>query len=91
MIWITLRLKKPGVSGKIRREIRSRYIEYMMLYVSFSWPICYMTKPSYRFYASLNAFVGGTEWITGQRAIFVPVLLSGVILSLSRLRDRLTL
>lgn len=64
MIWVTIRLKKPGVSGKIRRELRARYVEYMVIYAIFSWPICYITKPSYRYIPSLNAFIGGTEFIS---------------------------
>jgi len=91
MIWVTIRLKKPGVSGKIRRELRARYVEYMVLYAIFSWPICYITKPSYRFIPSLNAFIGGTQFVSRGEYIFTPVLLSGVLLSASRLRDRLTL
>ena len=94
MIWTTKRLKKPGMSGRLRREIRSRYIEYMVIVAVFSWPICYITKPSYRFYPSLNTFVGGTKYIDGNnwfdygRAL---VLWSGLIIAGSRLRDRLLL
>ena len=66
MIWVTMRLKKPGVSGAIRREIRARYVEYMLIYTLFSWPICYVTKPSYRYIPSLNAFIGGTKMVYGN-------------------------
>lgn len=91
MIWVTIRLKKPGVSGKIRRELRARYVEYMVIVAIFSWPICYVTKPSYRYIPSLNAFIGGTNMIHNSEYQLSTVLLSGLLLALSRLRDRLTL
>lgn len=90
MIWISIRLKKPGVSGAIRREFRGRYIEYMCIYTIFSWPLCYITKPSYRYVATLNAFIGGTSFVSNDMYGYMIVLLSGVILASSRLRDRLT-
>jgi hypothetical protein len=91
MIWVTVRLKRPGISGTIRREIRARYIEYMVIYAIFSWPICFLTKPSYRYIPSLNSFIGGTKFVTGDEYGRCLVLMSGVLLAASRLRDRLTL
>lgn len=91
MIWVTCRLKKPGVSGKIRREIRARYVEYMLIYTLFSWPICFVTKPSYRYIPSLNSFIGGTKMVYSTESGYTLVLLSGLIMAVSRLRDRITL
>lgn len=87
MLWLTFRFKKPGMSEGVKREIRARYIEYVVLYAVFSWPICMVTKPSYRFYETLNSYIGGTIYIDKYfRSI---VLLSGFIIAISRIRDRL--
>lgn len=102
VVWLTIRFRKPGISGKIKRQIRARYIEYVVLYAMFSWPSCVVTKPSYRYYSTLRSYVGGTVWI-GPNAyvdnypwwdgIFVIfnaiVLLSGFFIAMSRLKDPL--
>jgi len=51
------------MSGKLKREIRSRYVEYIVLYAVFNWPICLITKPSYRYIPSLSAFLAGTKYV----------------------------
>ena len=71
----------------MKKEIRSRYLEYVVLYTVLSWPICYVTKPSYRYYNSINTFMGGTKYIDGWG--YCLVLWSGLLISLTRLRDRL--
>jgi len=63
----------------------------MLIYTLFSWPICFVTKPSYRYIPSLNAFIGGTKMVYSNELGFTLVLLSGLIMALSRLRDRITL
>lgn len=60
-----------------------------MLYTVLSWPICYVTKPSYRYYNSINTYMGGTKYISSWG--YTIVLWSGFLISLSRLRDRLIL
>lgn len=60
VIWLTNRFKKPGMSGGVKREIRSRYVEYVVLYAVFNWPICALTKPSYRYMPSIGMYLGGT-------------------------------
>jgi hypothetical protein len=102
VVWLTIRFKKPGMSGKIKRQIRSRYIEYVVLYAMFSWPTCVVTKPSYRYFATLKSYVGGTVWVGKNKymdnypwwdGIFVAfnsiVLLSGFIIAMSRMKDPL--
>jgi hypothetical protein len=93
VIWLTNRFKKPGMSGGLKREIRSRYVEYVVLYAVFNWPICSITKPSYRYLPALGTFLGGTNYIgasNGFKAyISVFTLFSGVIIACQRLRDRL--
>jgi len=99
VVWLTFRFKKPGMSGTLKREIRARYIEYVVLYAMFSWPICLVTKPSYRYLETLNSYVGGTNWVgpaTGDTAfeslatfLNAIVLLSGFFIAMSRMRDRL--
>jgi len=54
VIWLTIRFKKPGMSGGLKREIRARYIEYVVLYALFAWPICFVTKPNFKYYNSLG-------------------------------------
>jgi hypothetical protein len=87
------------MSGALKREIRARYIEYVVLYAMFSWPICLVTKPSYRYLETLNSYVGGTNWIgptdydTAMEKLVTflntIVLLSGFFIAMSRMRDRL--
>ena len=81
------------MSGGLKREIRSRYVEYVVLYAVFNWPICAITKPSYRFLPSLGTFLGGTKYIgvnlDFKSCISVFVLFSGILIAGQRLRDRL--
>lgn len=87
VVWLTFRFKKPGMSGGLKREIRARYIEYVLLYAMFSWPICLVTKPSYRYIGTLSSYIGGTYFVhTYTKAL---VLLSGFLIAASRMRDRL--
>jgi hypothetical protein len=83
------------MSGKLKREIRSRYVEYIVLYAVFNWPICLITKPSYRYIPSLSAFLAGTKYVgvnfDVKSVASVVVLFSGVIIAVQRLRDRLIL
>lgn len=75
------------MSGGLKREIRARYIEYVVLYAIFSWPICEITKPNYRYISTLSSYIGGTVYVNGFFGALV--LLSGFIIALSRMRDRL--
>jgi len=75
------------MSGGLKREIRARYVEYVVLYAIFSWPICLVTKPSYRFISTLNSYIGGTTYVDGW--FKGMVLLSGFLIAMSRMRDRL--
>ena len=75
------------MSGGLKREIRARYVEYVVLYAIFSWPICMVTRPNFRYVGTLNSYIGSTIFISNwPRAI---VLLSGFFIALSRMRDRL--
>ena len=87
MVWLTFRFKKPGMSGSIKKEIRARYVEYVVLYAMFSWPICHLTKPSYRYIPTANAYLGGT--IFAHNYLEAITLLSGFFIAASRMRDRL--
>lgn len=93
VIWLTKRFQKPGMSGGLKREIRSRYVEYVVLYAVFNWPICAITKPSYRYLPSLGTFLGGTKYIgvnlDFKSCISVFILFSGILIAGQRLRDRL--
>lgn len=53
----------------------------------FSWPICYFTKPSYRFDVDKNTYVGGTDFIDKWPTWFITIM--GMVMGLSRMRDRL--
>lgn len=87
IIWLVIRFKKPGMSGGLKREIRARYVEYVVLYAIFSWPICLVTRPNFRYIGTLNSYIGSTVYINSwMRAI---VLLSGFFIAVSRMRDRL--
>ena len=63
VVWLTKRFKKPGMSSALKREIRARYIEYVVLFVLFNWQIGIITKPSYRFVPSLEILRGGTYFV----------------------------
>jgi len=75
------------MSGGLKREIRARYIEYVVLYAMFSWPICFITKPTYRYISTLNSYLGGTYYVNNYARGLI--LLSGLLIALSRMRDRL--
>jgi hypothetical protein len=75
------------MSGSIKKEIRARYVEYVVLYAMFSWPICHLTKPSYRYIPTANAYLGGT--IFANNYLEAITLLSGFFIAASRMRDRL--
>ena len=80
------------MSGQLKNEIRARYIEYVVLYAIFAWPICLATKPNYRYLAPFRSYVGGTVWIGADDFInyfYALTLLSGALIALSRMRDRL--
>lgn len=93
VIWLTNRFKKPGMSGGVKREIRSRYVEYVVLYAVFNWPICALTKPSFRYMPSIGMYLGGTSYIgvhlDFKSCLSVFILFSGFLIALQRLRDRL--
>jgi hypothetical protein len=93
VIWLTNRFKKPGMSGGLKREIRSRYVEYVVLYAVFNWPISAITKPSFRYLPSLGSYLGGTNYIGVQldfiSVVSVIILFSGILIAFQRLRDRL--
>jgi hypothetical protein len=63
----------------------------MVLVAVFSWPICYITKPSYQYFPSVNTYVGGTNYVSGYKSGKFLVLFSGVIIAASRMRDQLIL
>ena len=75
------------MSGNIKKEIRARYVEYVVLYAIFSWPICHVTKPSYRYLPTINAVLGGTLYV--DNLLEALTLLSGFLIAASRMRDRL--
>jgi hypothetical protein len=75
------------MSGGLKREIRSRYIEYVVLYTIFSWPICLVTFPFYNYFTFLNSFIAGTLYV--QTKFSAIVLLGGFLIAVSRMRDRL--
>lgn len=63
----------------------------MVLVAVFSWPICYLTKPSYQYFPSINTYVGGTMYVSGFASGRFLVLFSGVFIAGSRMRDQLIL
>lgn len=90
MVWILIRFQKPGISSILKREIRSRYLEFLVLQACFSWPICYITKPAYRYFGSVQLFMGGTKMVdTTTNSWFFIILCSGIWIGCSRFRDRL--
>ena len=65
VFWLTIRFRKPGMSGDLKREIQFRYVEYIVLYAIFDWPTCAITQPFYSYDSSLQAFMAGTKYIGG--------------------------
>ena len=87
MLWLLKRFRAPGMSPELNRRIRRRYLELVVLYTIFSWPICYNGMPSYTYEHQLDAHMGGTRFVTNWYLAFT--LLSGLIISITRLRDDL--
>ena len=59
----------------------------MVLLAVFSWPICYLTKPSYRYDPDSKNYVGATRYI--QAWYTWLVCLFGFLVAVSRMRDKL--
>ena len=59
----------------------------MIILAIFAWPICYLTKPSYRYYEEVDNYVGATRFI--QNWYSWLVCLFGFIVAISRMRDKL--
>lgn len=74
------------MSGDLKREIRARYVEYIVLYAIFDWPTCAITEPFYYYAASVQSFFGGTRFIGNASNMFWTVgsiitLFSGVLIA----------
>ena len=67
MIAVTRRLSATGISKDVKRQIRTRYLEYVAIFVSLSYPINNMIKPEYSYNADLGLYVGGTRFAVGWR------------------------
>ena len=86
MLWILIRFNKPGMSWRLKRSIRRRYLEYVLLYCIFSWPICLISLPYYEYNPITGVHIIGTNFVdTTYDAI---ILLSGAIIAITRFRDR---
>lgn len=75
------------MSGDLKREIRKRYVEYIVLYAIFDWPTCAVTEPIYYYVGSVQSFFGGTKFIgAASSSLFwslggILTLFSGVIIA----------
>lgn len=45
MIWVDYRFKKPGISQDVKKMIRKRYLEFVVLYSLFELPTLIITAP----------------------------------------------
>jgi len=88
LIFVRIRLQRPGMSGNLKQQISRRYLEFVMVFAIFSWPICYFTKPTYKWSNEYQTFWGGTKYVANWNAI---VFLSGIVVAITRIRDPLIL
>ena len=49
MPFLYTRLKKGGISKEIMKDIRKRYLEFVLIFVVLSLPISLLLKPYYKF------------------------------------------
>jgi hypothetical protein len=90
LLLVYLRLKKGGTSMEIKKQISTRYVEFVLVFVLLSFPIVLLMKPSYTWlpdptpYAP-GYFVGGTKLAKG---LWIPVCGFGILMAVSRLRDQ---
>ena len=87
MVLVLIRFRKKKMNENIKKQIQQRYLEFVVLLAIFAWPICLVTKPSYRYNDDYELYVGGTKFI--QKWYTWLVCLFGFLVALSRLRDRL--
>ena len=62
MILVTKRLSSTGISKDLKTQIRTRYIEYVCIFVALSYPINILIKPEYEWGQDLGYYVGGTAY-----------------------------
>ena len=90
MVLVLIRFRKKGMNPSIKKQISQRYLEFVVLLAIFSWPICYLTKPSYRYDAEITPvpmYVGGTRYIHHWYTYLICTF--GLLVALSRMRDKL--
>jgi hypothetical protein len=90
LLLVYLRLKKGGTSIEIKKQISTRYVEFVLVFVLLSFLIVSLMKPSYKWtqtptpYAP-GYFIGGTKLAKGW---WIPVCGFGILMAVSRLRDQ---
>jgi len=50
LIFILIRLRRPGTSPELRKHIQRRYVEYIVLFMLFQMPITYLVKPTLKYH-----------------------------------------
>jgi hypothetical protein len=91
LMFVFLRLGRGGISMETKKEIQTRYTEFVIVFILFMLPISVVTEPSYTWVQPLGPgtpgyYEGGTEYAQG---LWVPVCGLGIALAASRLRDPL--
>ena len=61
-------------------------MEFVLIFVTFSWPINFLLRPEFKLNSALGYFTGGTNYATKYKT---PICGLGIIMALSRLRDPL--
>ena len=87
MVFVIYRFRKHGISKSIKKSIQTRYMEFVITFALLEIWIVWATKPSFRFDDKEGRYVGNTKFVAEW--YFTPITFFGVIIALSRLRDRL--
>ena len=86
MFVVAKRLSNPGMTSNLKNQIRSRYLEFVAIFILLSFPILYVTRPEYKYTIENSTITGGTNYVTGYMTIFCG---AGVFMAITRLRDPL--
>ena len=87
MIFVVTRFRRHSISQSIKKQIRKRYMEFVILFAVLEIWIVWATQPTFRFDSHRNGYVGSTKYI--EEWYFPIITLFGAVIALSRLRDRL--
>ena len=87
MVFVLIRFRTKGMSENIKKQIKQRYLEFIIVYSLLEGPFIYYAKPAYEYADEYGVYVGSTRYIENAGGFFVTIF--GFLIALSRMRDRI--